>query len=640
MQPLRDYMHVKITWMIGGAQGSGVDTSASIFGNAVARAGYYIFGNREYHSNIKGRHSYFNLTISDVKVHSISDEVNILATFDAETIFQHFTEVKDYLIYDKTLEGTKLSAVQSIEPEVAEKVEKILTSSGLGTTVKDALEYAAKRGVKLIPVDYGKIISEVSSELKIPMSVVDRSRNLIASAVSLRLLGIKLDYLKAALRVFFRNELYIRMNERASELSYDLVQPAYNLGEIPVKGHRVQLDGNTAVALGKIAGGLRFQTYYPITPAADESMFMEDNEVIDVIDPETKELRKAGVVVFQSEDELAAINMAIGAALTGVRAATATSGPGFSLMVEGIGWAGMNEAPVVVTYYMRGAPSTGMPTRGQQGDLLFAMNAGHGEFPRIVIASGDHVEAFWDAIWALNLAERYQTPVIHLVDKFLANSYSIIDEDEIDYRNRRVIDRGKLMFKVLDDYKRFEFTEDGISPRVPLGYAIMHYSGDEHNEYGIITEESETRIRIYEKRMKKLETADREIPEEQRVNVYGDDSDVVVLTWGSPKGPAIDAMEELAGEGIKVRVVQIRMFNPFPRNLIRKLLDGKRYIIDLEANYTAQAAQLVKLYTGIEPTHYVLKWNGRPISRDEVRDAVKHILNNPGERRVVLHGGA
>ncbi|WP_202904445.1 2-oxoacid:ferredoxin oxidoreductase subunit alpha [Caldivirga sp. MU80] len=633
-------MTVKITWMIGGAQGSGVDTSASIFGNAVARAGYYIYGNREYHSNIKGRHSYFNLTISDVKMHSLSDEVNILATFDAETVFQHFMEARDYIIYDKTLEGTKISTVQSMEPERAEKIEKLLTSNGYGTTIKDALNYASSKGVKLVPVDYGKIISEVATELKLPTSVVERARNLIASAVSLRLLGIKLDYLRAALRVFFRNELYVRMNERASEKSYDLVQSAYNLPEIPVNGHRVQLDGNTAVALGKIAGGLRVQTYYPITPAADESTFIEDNEVVDVLDPETKELKKAGVLVFQSEDELSAVNMAIGAALTGVRAATATSGPGFSLMAEGIGWAGMNEAPVVVTYYMRGAPSTGMPTRGQQGDLLFAVNVSHGEFPRIVIASGDHVEAFWDAIWALNLAERYQTPVIHLVDKFLANSYSIIDESELDYKGKKIIDRGKLMYKEVEDYKRFQFTDDGISPRVPLGYAIMHYSGDEHNEYGIITEESENRIKMYEKRLKKLETADREIPEEQRLRVYGKDSDIAIVTWGSPKGPAIDAMDELASEGINVQVIQVKMFNPYPRNLIRKLLEGKKMIINLEANYTAQAAQLMKLNAGVEPTHYVLKWNGRPITRTEVKWAIKHILSNSNERRVVLNGGA
>lgn len=204
------------------------------------------------------------------------------------------------------------------------------------------------------------------------------------------------------------------------------------------------------------------------------------------------------MVVVQSEDELAAINMAIGASLTGVRAATATSGPGFSLMAEGIGWAGMNEAAVVITYYIRGGPSTGQPTRSSQADLLFALNVGHGEFPRIVIASGDHVEAFRDAVWAFNLAERYQTPVIHLVDKGLANAYSIFDEDELDLNSLK-IERGKLVCCPAEGYKRFEITKDGISPRVPLGEALMMYSGDEHDEEGHIREESENRIRMYEK---------------------------------------------------------------------------------------------------------------------------------------------
>ena len=631
---------VKIAWMIGGAQGSGVDTSASIFGNAVARAGYYIFGNREYHSNIKGRHSYFSLTISDSKVHSLMDEVNILATFDAESVFQHFREVKDFIIYDKALEDVKLSSVQSIEPEVADKVAEFLKSNGYGLTVKDAISYAINRGARAIPVEYDKIIREVADEVKVPLSVADRARNLIASAVSLRLMGLKIDYLKAAIRVFFRNELYIKMNELASEKSYSIVQPYYNMPEIPVNGHRVQLDGNTAVALGKIAGGLRFQTYYPITPAADESMFLEDNEIVDVLDREKNELLKVGVVVFQTEDELSAINMAIGAALTGARSATATSGPGFSLMVEGMGWAGMNEAPVVITYYMRGGPSTGMPTRGQQGDLLFAMYAGHGEFPRIVIASGDHVEAFWDAFWSLNLAERYQTPVIHLVDKFLANSYSIIDESELDYSNAK-IDRGKLIWKPpSDDYKRFEFADDGISPRVPLGYAIMHYSGDEHNEYGIITEEPENRIKIYEKRMKKLETADKEIPEEDRVKIFGDESsDIAIVTWGSAKGPIIDALGELAKDGIRPLVIQIRMFSPFPRRLMAKLLKDKRMIIDVENNYLGQAGVVLRQETGIEPTNYILKYNGRPMMLYEVKNAIEHVVKT-NEHRVVLHGGA
>jgi 2-oxoglutarate ferredoxin oxidoreductase subunit alpha len=626
---------VKITWMIGGPQGSGVDTSATVFGNALARAGYYIYGNREYHSNIEGRHSYFNLTISDKPMHSISDDVNILVTFEAESIFQHFREVRDYLVYNKAVESTKLAAINSIERETAEDIEKFLESIKVPPTVEGVLDYLRGKGVKLVPVEYDKILASVADEMKLSVATISRSRNIIAAAVSLKLLGLDKEYLAEAIRGLFKNELFVKANLLAADKAYGLVNAVYGLKGIPINGHRVQLDGNTAVALGKIAGGLRFQSYYPITPASDESVFIEANQVVEVIDPDTKESRKVGIVVVQTEDELAAINASIGAALTGARAATSTSGPGFSLMVEGLGWAGMNEVPVVVTYYMRGAPSTGLPTRSGQADLLFSIHAGHGEFPKIVLASGDHVEAFKDAIWAFNLAERYQTPVIHLVDKSLANAYSIIDETELDYSSIKA-DRGKVIVPS-GEYKRFQFVDDHISPRAFIGNAVMHYTGDEHNEEGHISENVNNRTKMYEKRMKKLEVADKEIPEELRLNVFGK-GDIAVVTWGSPKGAVLDAMEELKQEGVSIQLIQLRMFSPFPRNLVTKLLKGKSKIIDVENNYTAQAASVMALSTGIEPTNYVLKWNGRPITRTEVKTAIKQVIEK-NEKRVVLNGG-
>jgi len=626
--------------MIGGAQGSGVDTSANIFGNAVAANGYYIYGNREYYSNIKGRHSYFNLTISDKPPRSIAQQVEILTTFDAETIFQHFTEVKDVLIYNTEVENTKVEQVQSMEPEIAEEVTKILKEKGYGTTVKDVISYLQKeKGVKVIPINYMEILKKVADQAKVPLSVADRAKNTIAIAASYKLLGLKEQYLINSINRTFRQEVFSKINTIAAQLVMQNIQPMYNLPELPNSDDKINLDGNTAVAIGKIYGGLRFQSYYPITPASDESVFIEAHQNVFTIDPKTGEKRKSTIVVVQAEDELAAINMASGAALTGVRAATATSGPGFSLMAEGIGWAGMNEAPVVVTYYIRGGPSTGQPTRTSQADLMFALNVSHGEFPRIVIASGDHVEAFQDAIWALNLAQKYQTPVIHLVDKALANSYSIIPKSFLGMENIR-IEKGKIVINANNDYKRFEFTDDGISPFSPLGTARMHYTGDEHDEYGFIAEAAGNREKMYEKRIKKLFTADKEIPEEDRVKIYGNtSSNIAILTWGSPKGAILDAMEELESESIKPMLVQIRMFNPFPKNLMKKLLGDKEIIIDVEGNYFGQAGQVLKLNTGIEPTNYILKWNGRPMMRDEVKEGIKAVIQK-GEKRVILHGGA
>ncbi|MEM0174107.1 MAG: transketolase C-terminal domain-containing protein, partial [Sulfolobaceae archaeon] len=243
-----------------------------------------------------------------------------------------------------------------------------------------------------------------------------------------------------------------------------------------------------------------------------------------------------------------------------------------------------------------------------------------------------------DAMWAFNLAERYQTPVIHLVEKAIANSYRIVDDEEL--KEIYQPDRGKLLDEVNGDYKRFKFVEDGISPRAVLGKAIVYYTGDEHNEDGFISEAPTNRLMIYEKRMKKLEVADREIPEELRVNIFGDiDSEIFILTWGSPKGALLDIYEELRKEGIKFGVLQIRMFSPFPKNIVKKVLSNKRMIIDIENNYMAQAGMLTKLFTGIEPTNYILKWNGRPIFRDELSNALKSVIIN-NEKKVILNGGA
>ncbi|AWR98222.1 2-oxoacid:acceptor oxidoreductase subunit alpha [Acidianus sulfidivorans JP7] len=624
---------MRITWMIGGAQGAGVDTSANVFGNAIASAGYYIYGNREYYSNIKGRHSYFNLTISDSRARSISNKVDILASFDAETLFQHFTDVKKIVIYNKGVKQTALSMVQSMEPEIVERVSKTLDS--YDKSVEGVLKYLEDRNIKLIEIDYDGILKKVAAEMKVPLSVVERTKNTVAIAVSYALLGLPKEFLLDSLKRTFKQETFVKMNSIAVNQSLSLVKPEFSLPVLDKKGKRIQVDGNTAAAMGKIYGGLGFQSYYPITPASDESTYIEAHQEVLYEDPSTGDKRKRTIVVVQAEDELAAVNMATGAALTGVRAATATSGPGFSLMAEGIGWAGMNEAPIVITYYMRGGPSTGQPTRTSQADLKFALNVGHGEFPKIVLASGDHAEVFQDAILAFNLAEKYQTPVIHLIEKALANAYSIFDLEELQLEKLK-IDRGKIV-EPSEYYERFSFTEDGISPRAFLGKAYMFYTGDEHNQLGHISEDPENRTKMYAKRMRKIEIADQEIPEEDRLKVFGDSSKIAIITWGSPKGAVLDAVDELSDQ-FKIQVIQIRMFNPFPKNLMKKLLSDKEIIIDVEGNYEAQAAQVLKEKTGIDVTNRILKWNGRPMGRDEVKDAIVEALN--GRKEVILNGGA
>lgn len=624
---------LRIGWMIGGAQGLGVDTAANIFGSGVARAGYYIYGSREYFSNIKGRHSYFNLAISDREPRSVGSMVEILATFDIESIFQHFNEVSGIMIYGKGTEGVDIASVHSMETEIIREKAAILEKGGYETTVAGVLKYLQERKARALAVDYDTLMRGVINASGQAPAIAERARNMICASASFALLGLEKRLLLDALRPFAKNAMFLKLNTLAIDAGYSLAQNSYKLKVLPTKGSRIQVDGNTLSAMGKMAGGLRFQSYYPITPASDESTFIEANQVV-----ETTDGKDGGIVVLQTEDELAAINAASGAALTGARAATATSGPGFSLMNEGISWAGMNEVPVVITYYMRGSPATGLPTRSGQSDLKLALNAGHGEFPRIVIASGDHREVFSDAVWAMSLAERYQTPTIHIIEKTLANSYSILDRGSI---NAAVaaIDRGAIAAPSGTegaDYKRFLFTDTGISPRAFLGQASMYYTGDEHNEYGHITEASANRIAMYEKRMGKLSLADREIGADRKLNVVGSGNNVL-LTWGSPKGAILDSMEELTNSGMDVQLVQVRLFSPYPTAMLSRLLNGKR-IIAVENNYNAQGAEVLAEKTSMMPDARILKWNGRPITKDEIIDSVTRVVRK-NEKRVVLNAG-
>ena len=259
------------------------------------------------------------------------------------------------------------------------------------------------------------------------------------------------------------------------------------------------VQGHQGTAIGKMVCGCRFQPYYPITPASDESVYLESNELLTV-----KEDRPGSTVVVQTEDEISAIGMMIGGALTGTRSSTCTSGPGFSLMAEALGWAGINEVPCVITNYQRSGPSTGLPTRHGQDDLLFTINAGHGEFPKIVYASGAIEESFYDTGKCFNYSDVFQVPVIHLLDKFIASSVITCKRFDPEKVN---IDRGKLLDKIEEKpYKRFKLTPDGISPRSKLGLedGIFWNTGDESDEFGHISEDPQVRIQMMDKRLSRF----------------------------------------------------------------------------------------------------------------------------------------
>ena len=634
-----------INWMAGGAQGSGVDAAATIFGRACGYGGLWVFGRREYHSNIKGLHSYFHLRIAKQEILANVNDVDLLAAFDAETVVRHVQEVvpDGGIIVDALDMGLKVMNIPTLPPEYKAQLQKFLADNGIGETLKDVLDWAQKRRVQIFPVPYRAILANVGKALGIPqMSKITRMINVLTIGVSFALLGYDRDLVEKALKAQFPAKI-AEMNVTALNQAFDFAERTFKgkfkhkLDKLDADEARVFVTGNQAVAMGKVLGGCRVQTYYPITPAADESEYLEAHEIL-----KTRGEDEA-IIVIQTEDEIAAINSASGACLAGARAATSTSGPGFALMAEGLSWAGNDEVPVVVTYYQRGAPATGLPTRHGQADLRFAMHAGHGEFPRIILASGDIRECFYDAATAFNLAERYQMPVIHLIDKAMANcsqTYPVFD-----YSGFK-IDRGNLLTEkdlAGKEYRRFQFTETGVSPRAALCTkgAVMWYTGDEHNEEGHISEEPPNRRMMMEKRMKKLDLVDREVPEEEKMNVYGDKTaENMVISWGSPKGAIIEAITLLKDEGFKVGFVQMRMLHPLPVEAVKRALAGKKRIIDVEDNFTGQLGGVIKEKTGISPTHYVLKYTGRPTSTTEVYEALKGILTGKAAERTVLMFGS
>ncbi|HEY5040311.1 MAG TPA: 2-oxoacid:acceptor oxidoreductase family protein, partial [bacterium] len=341
----------EFSWMIGGPQGTGVDSSANLFAQACTTAGLWVFGKREYHSNIKGKHSYFQVRVSNEPIHSHVDDVHILATFEDSTARLHAHEVVKggSLIYDPT---------------------KIMLD-----------DLNLKSGVITLPIDFNMVIRHVAEVTGMEYGTLSLMKNTIAVAASMAMLRMDMAHMEETLSRMYtgKKAKLVAPNMAAVKKAYEAVdalpkemhaQFPYHLEPKKNTPKRMLIPGSAATALGKLKAGCRFQTYYPISPATDESNYMESH-------PEY------GIAVVQCEDEIASITMALGASTTGVRASTATSGPGFGLMQEGMGWGGMNEVPIVVFNYQRGGPSTGLPTRNEQGDLMFAAFGGHGEYPKL-----------------------------------------------------------------------------------------------------------------------------------------------------------------------------------------------------------------------------------------------------------------
>ncbi len=633
---------IDFTWLIGGPQGSGVESGANIFSKVCAEMGYQVFGKREFYSNIKGEHSYFTVRVANKKIHSNVNDVTLMTSFDAETLFRHYDEVMSGggIIYDSDLEDVKTDSVRTLDAPFKKRLHDELESKNKPLTIAGVLDVARENGVSLFPVSFKSILEILSEETENPrLKGLVRMFNVIGVSLSLGLVQMPPDTLQKTIGTIFSKKPEVaKINQQTANYAYNYATAKFeafdhSLPRTEKESKTLLVQGFQGTALGKIACGCRFQPYYPITPASDESVFLETNELLEVTDE-----RPGSVAVIQTEDEISAMGMTIGGALTGTRSSTCTSGPGFALMTEMLGWAGMNEVPVVITNYQRSGPSTGLPTRHGQDDLLFSVHAGHGDFPKIVYASGEIEESFYDTGNCFNYADVFQVPVIHMMDKFHASS--VITCKRFDPQ-KISINRGKLLEKVDGDYKRFEFTDDGVSPRSRLGMdnGIFWNTGDESDETGHITEDPILRVKMMDKRMSRLDLILESIPDVEQAVSFGVE-EYSVISWGSTIGPVIDAIDLLKKEGISIGLVQLKLMHPFPSEHVSSLLKDAKIIIDIEANHSGQMGKMFKQNVGRDIDYFILKYSGRAMTCTEVYDSLKKIVQKKADKREVLMHGA
>jgi len=570
--------------LIGGDAGQGVESGGAGLARAFARAGLHVYAMQDFRSRIRGGHNFFQMRLSERPVYSHRDPVHLAVALTPESVAIHANHIA---------EGGAVIFADSFKVD-----EAPLRERGISVNALPLLKIAEEHGSKVM-------------------------MNTAALGATAGITGFPLEYLEGVIRQNFavKGQATVDANLAVARAGYEAARERYNNDFAyqlrPVAGapQRMLMNGNQALALGALAGGCRFISAYPMTPATS---------IIEWLSAAPAEY---GVVTKHTEDEIAAVCMAIGASFAGARAMTATSGGGFSLMVEAMGLAGIAEVPLVMVDAQRGGPSTGMPTRTEQSDLLFVIHASQGEFPRIVLAPGN-VEECFEAGWrAFNLADRYQTPVVIMTDTLLASSLQTVDADAIDFRGV-AIDRGKTLDRaeldaLTEEYRRFEMSEDGVSPRAIPGHpkGIVTTASDEHDERGHISEEADVRTRMMRKRMRKLEVARGEM---RPPLLYGPEgADITLLTWGSTYGTGRHAVDLLNEAGESANMLHFGDVWPVPVGAVGEMLRACRRTVIVEQNYTSQLASLLRMTTGFEADVTLTKYDGRPFGPDDIVQAVR-----------------
>ncbi|PKM41074.1 MAG: 2-oxoacid:acceptor oxidoreductase subunit alpha [Firmicutes bacterium HGW-Firmicutes-9] len=547
--------------LIGGAAGQGIETTAAILERLLKRSGYFVFTVRDFMSRVRGGHNFSLLRFGTEPIHSHSNRLDGIIAMDDETILQHISQLKPdgFILCDSKLTTTDARAMKLDMDGMAKK---------LGNP---------------------------------------RVAGSIAIGVILKLFGESQDGAEDVFRAFVKQPL-IEINLKALQEGYQFVETRFEHRKGSYKDWML-ISGSHAVALGAAAAGLRFYSAYPMSPS---TAIMET--IASFADD-------AGIVVEQAEDEIAAINMAIGASYAGARAMTGTSGGGFSLKVEALGLSGMAEIPLVVIDVQRPGPVTGLPTRTEQSDLKFVISASQGEFPRLVIALRNAEDAFYQTMRAFHLAEKYQIPVILLSDQYIGDATATVEP--FDPVRVQVMPSGNA-YTSEEEYLRYRYTEDGVSPRLIPGKSehLVCIDSDEHDERGHITESAEVRTKMADKRMKKLEDLEQELLEPEFIGA--DDFDTLILGWGSTWGPITEAVGLLNQNGKKrYAALVFGDIYPLPQKLLREKAAVAKRLINVEQNATGQLAGLVREATGITCDGSILKYDGRQITAEEILERMQ-----------------
>lgn len=546
---------------IAGEAGQGLDTMGQLLSRALVRSGYNIVVTQSYLSRIRGGHNTFTIRVSTENISASQDKLDLLVALNEQSVEKH---------------------------------QNMLDSQGL-VLLNSELQPAE---VRYLGIPFKELVSRTIFE------------NVLALGVVSAILNIKEDTLLKLIQDTFakKGAELIQENQDVLRSAYewfsgqDLDFPGLPVVEQPET--RLTLNGNQAIALGAMAAGVKFCSFYPMTPSTGVALNLISNA------------ERLGIIVEQAEDEIAAVNMAIGASFAGGKCIVPTSGGGFALMGEGVSLAAMTETPLTIVLAQRPGPATGMPTRTEQGDLDLVLSSGHGEFPRAVFAPGSPEQCFALTYKALDLAEKYQSPCFVLTDQYQADSYRAVKP--FDLQNLSQISEPEISWETGQPYKRFQITENGVSPRLIPGSGehLVVADSDEHTVEGHISEDHQVRVDMVQKRLQKGQGLKYEViaPSLDIQAPYS----LLLVCWGSSMGAVRETAEILRNQGQNVACLHFSQVWPLNAEQFLPVMQAAERVICVESNASAQMAGLIRRETGFEIKHLVLRYDGLPLTSEYI----------------------